>query len=101
MDMKFYWVKCRIAQGQFKILWRSERENLADYFTKLHAKVHHKITRPLYVINSFASQGCNKGVIIGTNIPYVPFVPTTSNMIQIEHIGTQKLIARPSARTRL
>ena len=44
MDMRFYWVKCRIAQGKFELLWRSGRENLADYFTKLHAKVHHKIT---------------------------------------------------------
>ena len=52
MDMRFYWVKFRIAQGQFKLLWRSGRENIADYFTKLHAQVHHKNTRPLYVINS-------------------------------------------------
>ena len=47
MDMQFYLVKCRIAQGQFKLLWRSGQENIADYFTKMHAKVHHKITRPL------------------------------------------------------
>ena len=79
MDMRFNSVKCRIAQGKLKLLLRSERENLAEYFTKLDAKVHHKITRPLYVINSLASHGCNKGVLISTNIPYVPFVLTTSN----------------------
>ena len=44
MDMQFYWVKCRIAQGQFKLLWRYGQEKLADYFTKLQAQVHHKIT---------------------------------------------------------
>ena len=43
MEMR-YWVKCRIAQGQFKLLWRYGRENFADYFTKMHAKVNHKIT---------------------------------------------------------
>ena len=101
MDMRFYWVKCRIAQGQFKLLWRSGRENLADYFTKLHAKVHYKITRPLYVINYLASQGCNKCVFIGTNIPYVPFVIKTSNRTRLKHIGMQKPIARTSARTQL
>ena len=101
MDMRFYWVKCRIAQEQFKLLWRSGRENMADYFTKMHAKVHQKSTRPLHVINSIASRVCNKGVFIGTNIPYVPFVPTTHNRTRLEHIGTQKLIARLSARTRL
>ena len=25
MNMQFYWVKCRIAQGKFKLLWRSGR----------------------------------------------------------------------------
>ena len=79
MDMQFYWVKFRIAQGKFKLLSRSGRENIADYFKKLHAKVHQKITQPLFVINSLASRGCNKGVFIGINIPYVPFVLTTSN----------------------
>ena len=44
MDMQFYWVKFRIAQVQFKLLWRSGRENLAYYFTKLHAQVYHKNT---------------------------------------------------------
>ena len=101
MDMRFYWVKCRIAQGQLKLLWKSGRENLADYFTKMHSKVHHKITRPLYVINSIASRGCNKGVFIGTNIPYVTFVITTSNpnRTRPKHIGTRNPIARPSAYT--
>ena len=23
MDMRFYWVRCRIAQGQFRLLWRA------------------------------------------------------------------------------
>ena len=101
MDMQFYWVKCSIAQGKFKLLWRSGQENLADYFKKLHAQVHQKITRPLYVINSLTSLGCNKGVFIGTNIPYVSFVLTTSNMTQLEHTGTRTMIARPSARTQL
>ena len=93
MDMRFYWVKCKITQGQFKLFWRSGRENLIDYFTKLYAKVHHKITQPFYFINYLASRGCKKGVFIGTNIPYVPFVLTTPNTNQLEHIGTLKTIA--------
>ena len=101
MDMRFYWVKFRIAQGQFKLLWRSGQENLADYFKKLHAQVHHKTTRPLNVINSLTSRGCNKGVFISTNIPYVPFILTTSNRTRLAHIGTQTMIARPSACTPL
>ena len=99
MDMRFYWVKCRIAQGQFKLLWRSGRENLTDYFTKLHTQLHHKNVQPIYVINYFTSWGFNKGVFIGTNIPYVPLVLTTSNMTRLKHISTRNITAQPNART--
>ena len=99
MDMRFYWVKCRIAQGQFKLLWQSGRENIADYFTKLHSQVHQKQIQLLYVINSITSRGCNKGVLIGTNILYVPLVPTTSSRTRLNQIGTQNITAQPNART--
>ena len=56
-------------------------------------------TRPLYVRNSITSRGCNKGVFIGTNIPYVPPVIITSNMTRLKHIGTQTITAQPNART--
>ena len=99
MNMRFYWVKCRITQGQFKLLWRSGQENLTDYFTKLHAQVHHKNVRLLYVINYLKSRGCNKGVFIGTNIPYVPLVLTTSNGTRLKHIDTRNINAQPNTRT--
>jgi hypothetical protein len=41
MDMRIHWLKCREAQGQFKIHWRLGKTNLADYFTKHHAPAHH------------------------------------------------------------
>jgi len=34
-------LKCREAQGQFRIHWRPGKTNLADYFTKHHAPAHH------------------------------------------------------------
>ena len=52
MDMRFYWVKYRIMQGQFYIYWRRGRDNLADYFTKYHSPAHHKLMRSTYLINS-------------------------------------------------
>ena len=72
--------KMQNRPGTIQIIVAIWSKNLADYFTKIHAHVHHKNTRPIYVINSLASQGCNKGVLIVTNIPYVHFVLTTSNM---------------------
>jgi hypothetical protein len=41
MDMCFYWLRCRDAQGQFRYYWRPGTQNLADYWTKHHPASHH------------------------------------------------------------
>ncbi len=42
MDMRFHWLWCRNAQGQFRYYWRPGTQNLADYFTKHHPATYHK-----------------------------------------------------------
>ena len=42
MDMRFHWVRCGNAQGQFRYYWRPGTQNLAYYFTKHHPATHHK-----------------------------------------------------------
>ena len=42
MDMRFHWLRFRLAQKQFRFLWRPGTSNLADYWTKHHSGVHHK-----------------------------------------------------------
>jgi hypothetical protein len=42
MDMRFYWIKDRVRQGQFQIYWGPGYQNLAEYFTKHHSPAHHK-----------------------------------------------------------
>jgi hypothetical protein len=49
MDMRFYWIKDRVKQGQFKIYWGPGFQNLADYFTKHHSLAHHKRIRDVYI----------------------------------------------------
>ncbi len=46
MDMRFHWLWCRNAQGQFRYYWRPGTQNLADYFTKHHPATHHKSVCP-------------------------------------------------------
>jgi hypothetical protein len=46
MDMRFQWLRCRNAQGQFCYYWRPGTQNLADYFTKHHPTSNHKSVRP-------------------------------------------------------
>jgi hypothetical protein len=46
MDMRFPWLGCRNAQGQFCYYWRACNQNLVDCFTKHHPTSHHKSVRP-------------------------------------------------------
>jgi hypothetical protein len=77
MDMRFYWIKDRVKQGQFN-------QNLADYFTKHHSPAHHKRIRDVYIhaderpinrkgIRDSALQGCaNTSGKAGAQIPHPP-----------------------------
>jgi hypothetical protein len=49
MDMRFYWIKDRVNQGQFRIFWKPGDGNLADYFTKHHPPSHHQQIRSTYL----------------------------------------------------
>ncbi len=41
IDMHFHWLCDSEAQGQFWIYWWPGKNNLANYFTKHHAPLHH------------------------------------------------------------
>jgi hypothetical protein len=49
MDMRFYWIKDRVKQGQFNVYWGPGYQNMADYFTKHHSPAHHKQMREIYI----------------------------------------------------
>jgi hypothetical protein len=49
MDMRFYWIKYRVKQGQFNVYWGPGYQNLADYFIKHHLPAHHKRMREIYI----------------------------------------------------
>jgi hypothetical protein len=84
MDMRFYWIKDRVKQGQLKIYWGPGFQNLADYFTKHHSPAHHKQIRNVYIhadertisrngIQDSALRGCvNTSGKAGAQIPQPP-----------------------------
>jgi hypothetical protein len=49
MDMRYYWIRDRVRQGQFIIYWAKGSGNLADYFTKHHPVSHHRAMLPVYL----------------------------------------------------
>jgi hypothetical protein len=48
-DMRYWWMKDRINQGQFNLLWAPGKFNLADYFTKHFPPWHHRKMRYKYL----------------------------------------------------
>jgi hypothetical protein len=84
MDMRFYWIKDRVKQGQFNVYWGPGYQNLADYFTKHHSLAHHKRMRKIYIhaheqpinqkgIRDSALRGCvNTSSNAGAHILHLP-----------------------------
>ena len=63
IDMRYYWLRDRVSQGQFIVNWKPGSVNLADYFTKHHPASHHKALRAIYLFdtnNKLDLQGCIK-----------------------------------------
>jgi hypothetical protein len=84
MDLRFYWIKDRVKQGQFHVYWGPGFQNLADYLTKHHSPAHHKRMREVYIhadeqpingkgIQDSALRGCvNTSGKAGAQIPHPP-----------------------------
>jgi hypothetical protein len=52
IKMHYYWLCNRVSQGQFTVLWKRGKDNLADYFTKHHPKSHHTAIWSMYLHHS-------------------------------------------------
>jgi hypothetical protein len=64
IDMRFYWIRDHIKQGQFMIHWRKGTEHLADYFTKHHSPDHHKhiISNYLFELHNLVPAELHKSI---------------------------------------
>ena len=49
MDMCLHWIQDRAQQRQFLVTWATGKLNKADYFTKLHAPIHHRRMHFVYL----------------------------------------------------
>jgi hypothetical protein len=66
-DMRHWWVKDRVAQGQFNLIWAPGKLNRADCFAKHHPLWHHrkqrynclqKVCAVLKTTQKVSAQGC-------------------------------------------
>ena len=45
-DMRYWWMRDRADQKQFRYYWGAGKSNRADYYTKHFCEAHHRETRP-------------------------------------------------------
>ena len=56
-DMKWNWLRDRETQNHLNVYWDKGSNNNADYFTKHHPPIHHRMQRPVFILkNNHASQ---------------------------------------------
>ena len=53
MDMRFHWLRDRVAQKHFVVIWREGKYNIADYLTKVHPIHHFRDMRSYFVQDYF------------------------------------------------
>ena len=46
-DLRLNWLRCREAQGQFRIYWDKGPNNNGDYSTKHHPNIYHETKRSM------------------------------------------------------
>jgi hypothetical protein len=56
MDMRYNWIRDRTNLGHFELIWHPGKDNLADYFTKIHPKQHYINMRNKYVTDLKGTQ---------------------------------------------
>jgi hypothetical protein len=51
LDMRFHWLRDRIDQGQFCVVFVPGKKNLADFFTKALPVARHKVLVPFFAVD--------------------------------------------------
>ena len=49
IDMRYHWIRDRVARGEYTVAWGPGADNFADYFTKSHPAKHCQVVRHRYV----------------------------------------------------
>jgi hypothetical protein len=79
IDMRFYWIRDRVRQGQFLVYWSKGKGNLADYFSKHHPASHHTAVRSTYLEGP-------ENLLLGV-FPYFYTVSDWSRNICLSHLS--------------
>ena len=83
MEMRFYWIRDRKNQKQFKIYWKPGSANKGNYFTKHFPPAHHSTVHPSYLhIAKYGKRSTLQGCVnltLSENHPVHPCTPDKSS----------------------
>jgi hypothetical protein len=83
IDMRFYWIRDRVRQGQFQIYWSKGLTNRADYFSKHHPSSHHQAIRSTYLYSPTNPTRNYFDCLSDTPLP----PPATANHVRVRPNG--------------
>eukprot|EP00957_Ditylum_brightwellii_P140966 10739135-Ditylum_brightwellii.AAC.1 len=52
-DMSYHWLREADVRKALEIYWDKWGNNDADYYTKHHSPMHHKLIRPRHILKGF------------------------------------------------
>ena len=64
LGMRFHWLRDRIDQGQFRVVFVPGKKNLADFFTKALPVARHKVLAPFFAVDE-------DSILRGIGIKYI------------------------------
>ncbi len=59
LNMRFHWLRDRIDQGQFRVVFVPGKNNLADFFTKALPVARHKVLAPFFAVDDDSIDSIN------------------------------------------
>ena len=86
IDMRFYWIRDRVRQGQFKIYWSKGQTNRADYFSKHHPASHHQAIRSTYLYSP-TNPTRNYFECLADSAPTPPTAAPSANSLTIPFVS--------------
>ena len=85
IDMRFYWIRDRVRQGQFQIYWSKGQTNRADYFSKHHPASHHQAIRSTYLYSPTNPTRNYFECLADTPPTPAPTVPSSAKSLTISY----------------
>jgi hypothetical protein len=82
IDLRFHWIRDRVRQGQFIVMWKKGLDNVADFFTKAQPVHKHKefenmiLRTPLLPTNTTLTKQTDRSIAWKRREPVPKHTPT-------------------------